>query len=98
MIDGLARLRILAVTRPEHPHLPLDLLVRNPRVVGDTALAGLAQLVEDFARAGEGESVRPPKRASQVLNDAPVLTGFARAVDGFVDFDNAAFDLRDRPF
>src|SRR5690606_28046530 len=55
---GLAGLRILRVAGPEDAHLALDLLVRDARVVGDAALAGDPQLLEDRARALEREAVR----------------------------------------
>src|SRR6185312_5646848 len=82
---------------PEHAHLRVDLLVRDPRVVGDAALAGDAQLLEDLARTAERHAVRPVESESDVLDDAPVLACLAGARNGLVDLDDAALDLRDGP-
>ncbi len=78
--------------------LLFDLFICDAGVVGDAALAGAAQLVENFARLAKREPVRPAQRRGDVLNDPPVLPRIARRIDRLVDLDDAAFDLRDRPF
>src|SRR6185295_19279306 len=87
-------LRILRIARPEDTHLPFDFLVGDARIVGHAALAGDAQLLEDLARAAEREAARAAERPGQVLDDPPVLPGFAGTVHGLVDLDHAALDLR----
>src|SRR5262249_50219912 len=44
------------------------------------------------------EAALATHRASDVLNDAPILFRVARRIDRFVDLDDAAFDLRDDSF
>src|SRR5690606_7044615 len=70
----------------------------DARVVRDAALAGDAELLEDLARALERESMWTPERAGDVLDDSPVLACIAGTLDGLIDLDDAAFDLRDRAF
>src|SRR4030095_3784124 len=84
---------ILAVAGPEHAELPIDFLVGHAGVVGDTALAGHAKLLEDLARHAEGEPSGPSKRLCDVLDDAPVFARLAGTVHGLVDLDDAAFYL-----
>src|SRR5688572_7003955 len=98
VVDRRAGGGVLAVARPEHTELRGNLLVRDARIIRDAAFAGDAKLLEDLARMGEGEPGRPAKRARDVLDDAPVLPGIARAVNRLVDLDDAPFDLCDRPF
>src|SRR5205823_5490933 len=68
----LAGLRIVAVARPEHTHLRVDLLVRDPRVVGDAPFARDPQLLEDLAWAREREAMRPVQGDGEILDDPPV--------------------------
>ena len=96
--DRFSGPRILRIARPEHAHLALDLLVSDARVVGDAAFACDPQLLENLAWLFEGESLRAAERARQILDDPPVLSGLAGAVDGLIDLDDAAFDLRDGAF
>ena len=70
-------------------------LVGDAGIVGDAARRGPAQLLEDFARAREGEAAFAAEGRGDVLDDAPVLPGVAGAIDGLVDLDDPAFDLRD---
>ena len=90
--------RIFGVAGPEHTEVALDFLVGHARVIGNPAFAGDAQLLEDLARTGKRESVRPLERARDVLDDAPVLPRLAGTLHGLVDLDDAALDLRDQPF
>src|SRR5690606_39238378 len=87
---------LLAVAGPEDPELPLDLLVRDPRVVGEAALRRGAELVEDLPRAGEGEPALAPERLRDVLDDPPVLPRVAGRIDRLVDLDHPTLDLGDR--
>src|SRR6187200_336970 len=98
VVDRGAGAWVLAIARPEDPELLRDLLVRHARVIRDAAFAGDAQLLEDLARTGEGETMRPVERLRDVLDDAPILMRVPRAVHGLVDLDDATLDLRDGAF
>jgi len=78
--------------------LPLDLLVGDAVVVGDSAPGGLAQLIEDLARRGEGEAAFPAQGAGHVLDDLPVFARVPRAIHGLPDPDDAALEARHRAF
>src|SRR5690606_6024375 len=79
---------------PEHTELLIDLLVRDAGVVREATLRRDAQLVEDPARRLEVEAAAAAERVRDVLDDAPVLARVARRIDGPVDLDDAALDLR----
>src|SRR5262245_54391845 len=96
--DRLAGLRVVAVTGPEHSHVPLDLLVGHARVIGDAAAAGDTKFLENLARTAEGEACRTLQRDRNVLDDPPVLARLSGTRHRLVDLDDAAFDLCDRPF
>ena len=98
MLDGASGGRVVAVARPEHAHLPLDLFVSDAGIIGDAVFAGAAELVEDLARLVEREAVRPSQRTGEILDDAPVLPRLAGTVDRLVDLDHASFHLRHRAF
>jgi hypothetical protein len=98
VVDRRAGLRIFAVTGPEDAEPLFDFLVGDARIIGQTAFAGPAQLLEDRARTVEGEAVWTLERSGDVLDDAPVLPRLAGTVDCLVDLDDAPFDLRHEPF
>src|SRR5581483_6088020 len=54
--------------------------------------------VEDLARRREGEAAGTSERGRDVLDNPPVLSRLAGAVDRLVDFDDTALHLRDRAF
>src|SRR5690606_16179793 len=90
-------LRHLVRARPEHPEVLLDALPGHAGVVHDAALRGHAQLLEHLAGVGERHALLAPERPGDVLDDPPVLPRLAGRVDGPVDLDDAALDLRDGP-
>src|SRR5574339_720318 len=88
-----AGFRIFAVARPKDTELLGNLLVSHTRIVGDAAFARDPQFVEDLARLGERETVRPAEGVCDVLDNAPILPRLARTLDRLVDFDDSALDL-----
>lgn len=91
---GMVRRR----ARPEHAVLALYLFIGDPVIIGDAALRGVTEFVENGARRGEGKPMRPLQRLRHILDDAPVLPRLARAFHGFIDFDDAALSGRDDAF
>src|SRR4051812_4699674 len=89
---------IVARARPADAELLLNLFVRDAGIVGDAALAGPAELVEDLPRLAKRKAMWPAQRLRDVLNDAPVLPRIARRIDCLVDLDHSTFDLGDRTF
>ena len=92
----LARLRIVAVARPEDADLLLDLLVGDAGVVGDAALADATRSSSKISRglSNVKPCARPSARAmSWMMRQS--CARLAGTVDGLVDLDDAPFDLRD---
>src|SRR5262249_42737940 len=85
-------------TRPEHALLRLDLLVADTRVIDDAALRRPAQLFEDLFGTAKSESSLPAQRASDILQDTPVLLGVSGRRDGLVDLDDSTLRRADDPF
>src|SRR5579859_2263925 len=81
---------------PKHAVLLLDLLIGDAGVIGDATLGGQAQLIENLAWVVEGEASLTAQRPSDILDDPPVFARRARAVNGFVDLDDAALGRRHR--
>src|SRR5690606_14537957 len=70
----------------------------NARVVNHRAAARRAQRIPDFAWAREGHPLLTPERTRDVLDDDPVPPCLTRWIDGLVDLDDPAFQLRHRAF
>ena len=83
---------------PEDALLRFDLLIGDTRVVGHPALRSPPQLSEHLGWLGKGEAAFPPQCFGNVLNDPPILPCVARAVNGFIDLDDAALGGCHRAF
>ena len=90
--------RRFARTRPEDAEIILYAFIRHAGVIGHAALRVGPKLLENRLRTVEREPLFAAERLGDVLDDLPVRSRLAWALDGLLDSDDSAFGLRHRAF
>src|SRR5207245_7380510 len=83
---------------PEDAALRVDLLVADTGIVGGPALAGAAQLLEDFARTGVAETVSVTEARGDVAQHFDVRPRARWRGLGAAAAHHAALEIRHRSF
>src|SRR3954452_13293722 len=80
-------------TWPADAVFPIDSLVSDSVIIGDTAARGLAQLIEDLASGAVREELALAEAARQVANDFRIGTRVGRRINRFIDVNNPALHV-----